>query len=322
MRADRLLQLVGLLRQHERMSAAELSRRLEVTPRTIMRDVDALSLAGVPVYAERGRAGGYALLPGYRPDTESLRPEEARALFVAGGSSVADALGMGPDFERALRKLATGLPTDQTREVGEVLQRLVIDPGGWGREPTPQPTAMATVVAAVQADRRLRLSYRSQGSTHAKLRTVDPWGLVLAGSTWYLIATHRGAPHTYRIDRMEHAVELTEPANRPAGLDLLAVWHDLRAAWRERPTHPVRLRVTRAQRDMALRQLDMVLMGEPQVRDDDEYSLIVAEVSSLRGVVGVLLGFGSWVEALEPVELRELMVSVAEEARALYRASG
>lgn len=320
MRADRLLQLVTLLRRQDRMSAAELARRLEVTPRTIMRDIDALSLAGVPVYAERGRTGGYALLPGYRPDAESLRPEEARALFVAGGSSVADALGMGPDFERALRKLATGLPSEQSLEVGQVLQRLVIDPGGWGQRVTGQPSAMATVVAAVQRDTRLRLSYRSRGATNPKLRTVDPWGLVLAGATWYLIAAHRGTPHTYRVDRMERAVELDEPTRRPAGLDLLAVWHDLRAAWQDRPTQTVRLRVTRAQRDLALRNLEMVLMGEPQVSDDGEgHSLIIAEVSTLRGVVGVLLGFGSWVEALEPVELRELMVSVAEETREMYR---
>ena len=320
MRTDRLLQLVTLLRRHERMSAAELARRLEVTPRTIMRDVDALSLAGVPVYAERGRTGGYALLPGYTPDTESLQPDEARALFVAGGSAVADALGMGQDFERALRKLATGLPSEQTREVGQVLQRLVVDPSGWGRDPSPRPTAMATVVEAVQADRRLRLSYRSRGAGQPKLRTVDPWGLVLAGATWYLIAAHRGVPHTYRVDRMEQAVELDEPTHRPAGLDLLAVWHELRAAWQDQPTHTVRLRILRGQRDLALRLLEMVLMAEPAVSDDgEEHSLIVAEVSSLRGVVGVILGFGSWVEALEPPELRGIMVSVAEEARAMYR---
>lgn len=302
------------------MSATELARRLEVTPRTIMRDIDALSLAGVPVYAERGRNGGYALLPGYRPDAESLRPEEARALFVAGGSTVADALGMGPDFDRALRKLATGLPSEQSREVGQVLQRVVIDPGGWGQRSTGQPSAMAGVVAAVQRDCRLRLSYRSRGATHPKLRTVDPWGLVLAGSTWYLIAAHRGSPHTYRVDRMERAVELDEPSSRPTGLDLLAVWHELRAAWQDRPTQTVRLRVTRAQRDLALRTLEMVVMGEPQASDDgEEHSLITAEVTTLRGVVGLLLGFGAWVEALEPVELRDLMVSVAEETQEVYR---
>lgn len=319
MRADRLLQIVALLRQHERMSAAELARRLEVTPRTVMRDIDSLSLAGVPVYAERGRAGGYALLPGYRPDTEQLRPEEARALFVAGGSGVADALGMRDDFDRALRKLATGLPEGQTRDIGLVSDLIVIDPGGWGQLPSSVPDAMTTVFAAVRDGRRLRMRYRSRGAEQVTSRVIDPWGLVLAGLTWYLIAAHRGAPRTYRVDRIQQVDVLETDVRRPARLDLRGVWHELRAAWQSQPTQRVVVRVRRAQADLVIRNLQLVLMGAPErTEDGPEHVLITADVSTLRGVVGVLLGFGTWAEALEPPELRELMLSVADEARVLY----
>lgn len=322
MRADRLLQLVALLRQHGRLSAAELARRLEVTPRTVMRDIDALSLAGVPVYAERGRSGGYALLPGYRPDPEDLRPEEARALFVAGGSSIAEALGIQDDFARALRKLASGLPEGHTRQVGQLLDRIVIDPGGWGNVPPSRPEAMDTVVAAVEDGRRLRMHYRSRGAAESVERTVDPWGLVLAGSTWYLIAAHRRSPRTYRIDRIQSVAPLAEEAFRPARLDLQAVWHELRSQWSNEPTLRTVIRCQRAHSDLAVHTLGLVLKARPEVLDDGAAHVrIVAEVSSLRGVVGVLLGFGSWVEALEPPELRTLMVEIADEARAVHGTS-
>lgn len=319
MRADRLLGIVALLRQHGRLSAAELARRLEVTPRTIARDIDALSAAGVPVYAERGRTGGYALLPGYRPDVEDLQPDEARALFVAGGSATAEALGLGESFGRALRKLSTGLPASHAEQVGHLLERVIIDPGGWGGA-VRNPEALETVMRAVQDDRRVRMDYRALSSGHGGRRTVDPWGVVLAGTTWYLIAAHRGKPHTYRISRIQAIEVLDEPTRRPAGVDLLATWREIREQWAERPSDDIVLRVKREQSDLAQRMLRMVLMGPPEVTDDgDEHVRIRARVSSLRGTVGMLLGFGDWAEAVEPPELRKLMVEIADEARGVYR---
>ena len=319
MRADRLLQLAALLRQHGRLTAPELARRLEVTPRTIARDIEALSAAGVPVYAERGRAGGYALVPGFRPDAESLGVDEAGALFVAGGAQVAADLGFGDEFARALRKLASGMPPAHLDRVGGLLDRLVIDPGGWGTGAVRTPSALGIVFAAVQADRRLRVSYRRRDAAHGSERRLDPWGLVLAGGTWYVVAADRGTNRAYRVDRIEEVEMLDEPTDRPERLDVLALWHELRAGWRARPAYPVVLSVTRAQADLVRRSLGMVLMGEPAIDDDGgERVEIRAQVSTLRGTVGVLLGFGAWVRVLDPPELRELMVTIADEARALY----
>ncbi len=322
-RADRLLQVAALLRRHGRMSAPELARRLEVTPRTIARDIEALSAAGVPVYAERGRGGGYALLPGFRPDAESLAVDEAGALFVAAGAQAAADLGLGEELSRALRKLASGMPSAHLDRVGGLLDRLVIDPVGWGVGQLPAPAALDVVFAAVQSDRRLRVSYRPRGADHGSDRHLEPWGLVLAAGTWYLIA---GAPgggarsaRAYRVDRMEQVELLDEPIERPEHLDVLGTWHELRAGWRARPVHPIVLSVARAQADLVRRSLGMVLMGEPELRDDGGGRVqLRAPVSTLRGAVGVLLGFGAWVEVLEPVQLRELMVAVAEESRAVH----
>lgn len=328
MRADRLLALMGLLRQHDRLSATELARRLDVSSRTVLRDLDALSLAGVPVYAERGRSGGFSLLAGYRPDVEDLSGEEARALFVAGGAGVADALGLGDAFTQALRKLSTGMPEHQIGQVGHAMERIVIDPGGWGGS-VRHPPALTTAFDAVQRDQRLLIHYHAVSSGQGGRRTVDPWGIVLAGTTWYLIAAHRGRPHTYRISRIERAEIMPAPVRRPARLDLLATWQELRDRWQERPSYPIELRVERAQADLVLRQLRFVLRGEPAVDEighhtgDEETDQlrIRAEVTTLRGVVGMLLGFGAWVQVIEPPELRALMRQVAHEVLATTAAS-
>jgi len=322
-RADRLLTVVQLLRQHGRMSAAELARRLEVTPRTVMRDIEALSLAGVPIYAERGRRGGYALLPGYRPAAEDLSPDESGALLLAGGADVAVALGLGESFARAARRLASGLPDAHARQVGHLLDRVVIDPAGWGGA-APHPEFLEVLFDAVRQDRRVRMDYRALSSGRGGRRLVDPWGLVLAGSTWYLIAAHRGSPHTYRLSRIASLTVLPERSRRPDDLDLVATWRDLRAAWNRRPTRPVVLRIRHDQADLAQRTLRMVLVGDPEIEPDDagrdDTVILRGEVTSLRGVVGLVLGFGDWVEVLEPPELRTLMVEIAQEALGVYAA--
>ncbi|MFV0532479.1 MAG: helix-turn-helix transcriptional regulator [Cumulibacter sp.] len=320
MRADRLLSIVDLLRRHGRLSATDLAARLAVTSRTIQRDIDALSLMGVPVYAERGREGGYALLPGYRPDTADLTVDESKALLV-GGAGVADALGLNQAFSRAVRSLASGLPEDHAQQVGRLLDRVIVDPGGWGGT-ARNPEALAPAFEAVQRDCRLRIDYRALSSGNGGRRTVDPWGLVLAGSTWYLVAAHRGKPHTYRMSRITDIQLLDEPTRRPEALDVRQAWRDIRAGWNARDSVSIRLRTRCDRVDLALRSLQITLLGEPTVSElDEEWSLIEARVHALRGVVGVLLGFGSWVQVLDPPELRAMMVDIATETLAQYRES-
>ncbi|MGW5387405.1 helix-turn-helix transcriptional regulator [Nocardia sp. NPDC003963] len=317
MRADRLLLIVQLLRRHRRMSAAELARRLEVTKRTVLRDMEALSAAGIPVYAERGRGGGFALVPGFEPDAEQLTAEEARALFVAGGRSTAEALGLGSSFCSALHKLSTGLPDDQHRLVTHVQDRIVLDAGGWHREPAALD-ALAEVQAAVLDDERIRIRYRSRQADAPGDRTVDPWGLLQVGPTWYLVAAHRGRPRSYRVSRISAMRRLGEPSRRPADLDLHQVWRQMRDDFRGGPATEIVLRVHRPRLPLVWRSLAVTALGDPEpVADEpDVYRL---RVRSVEGAAAMLVGFGAEVDIVAPVELRDRIIEIAEAAAGHHR---
>ena len=159
MRADRLLSLVLLLRHGGRMTAAQLARELEVSPRTVLRDVEALSSAGIPVYAERGRDGGFALLPGFTTDLSGLTHDEALALLTAQSRATPDALGLGPAFAAAVRKIVAGMPESARRTATDAADRVLVRQE-WHREREPE-AHLAAVRRAVFAGRRVRLRYRS-----------------------------------------------------------------------------------------------------------------------------------------------------------------
>ncbi len=233
MRADRLVSLVLLLRQRGRLSAAALARELEVTPRTVLRDVEALSAAGVPVYAERGRHGGIALLPGFRTELTGLNHDEALALLVAGSRRGAQVFGLGSALASAVLKVVDALPESYRATASGAVQRLLIDPETdlLSRRLVAEevPDGVVTQVRrAVFAGHKLRIHYAAVGQTPG-WRTVDPIGLVTVRDQGYLLATRSGADRTYRLSRVSAAEELPEPAQRPDRVDL-------DRAWRERST--------------------------------------------------------------------------------------
>lgn len=318
MRADRLLQIVQLLRRHGRMSAADLAHRLEVTKRTVLRDMDALSTAGIPVYAERGRGGGFALVPGFEPDVEQLTSAEARALFVAGGRNAADALGLGASFGSALGKLSTALPDEDHRLVTHVQDRIVLDAGGWNRDPETLE-ALAEVQAAVLDDERIRIRYQSKAAVRPGERTVDPWGLLQTGTTWYLIAAHRGRPRSYRISRISAVRRLGDPSRRPPELNLRQVWEQMRDDFRCVPATEVVLRIHRPRLPMVLHSLSVIMLGDARPVDG-ETDVLCVPVRSLDAAAALLIGFGPEIDVLAPAALREHMVARAERARDHHRA--
>lgn len=299
------------------MSSAELARRLEVTKRTVLRDMDALSTAGIPIYAEHGRGGGFALVPGYRPDVEELTSAEARALFVAGGRGTAEALGLGDSFRSALHKLGSALPDHEHRLVEHVRNRIVLDTGGWQRDPDTLG-ALAEVQAAVLDDERIRIRYQSKQAAAPGERTVDPWGLLQAGTTWYLVAAHRGRSRSYRISRISAVRRLGTPAHRPPDLDLRAVWEQMRDDFRQVPGTEVVLRIHRPRLPMVLRSLSVTLLAEPRPAADDP-DVFHMRVRTLRAAAALLVGFGSEVEVLSPDDLRAEIVTIAERAREHHR---
>src|SRR4051794_21337930 len=230
MRADRLVSLVLLLRQHGQMSAVTLARELEVSTRTVLRDIEALSAAGVPVYAERGRHGGFALLPGFQTELTGLNHDEALALVVAGSRRGAQAFGLGSALASAMLKVVDALPASYRDTAAGAAQRLLIDPEAdllsrrQVAEEVPE-AIVAEVRRAVFAGHKLRIRYAAADQA-PKWRTVDPIGLVTARGQGYLLATRSGADRTYRLSRVLAAEELAEPAQRPDRVDLDRAWQD------------------------------------------------------------------------------------------------
>ena len=224
MRADRLVSLVLLLRRRGRLSAATLARELEVSNRTVLRDIEALSAAGVPVYAERGRHGGFALLPGFRTDFTGLNHDEALALLIAGSRRGAQAFGLGSALASAMLKVVDALPENHRDTAADVAERLLIEPETdlLARRPVTEevPEAVMTQVRrAVLNGNRLRIRYAAH-SQNPKWRTVDPVGLVTVRDRGYLLATRSGEDRTYRLSRIRAAEELDEDAKRPERVDL------------------------------------------------------------------------------------------------------
>ncbi|BDD81010.1 transcriptional regulator [Tsukamurella pulmonis] len=222
MRADRLLSVLMLLRHRGTMTAAQLAAELEVSTRTVLRDVEALGTAGVPVYTDRGRGGGISLLPGYRTDLTGLTLDEAKALLAGAPDS--------PAFANAMRKVAAALPEAHRREATAAAQRIHVRPDGFARAPEPDPF-LGELQRAVIDGLRVRAVYRPRGGTAAE-RVLDPVGLVHAGQAWYLMALRDGERRTYRTSRFSSVTVLSEPARRPAEVDLAAEFESSRASFR------------------------------------------------------------------------------------------
>ena len=229
-RADRLVSLVLLLRRHGRLTAAALARELEVTPRTVLRDIEALSAAGVPVHAERGRHGGFALLPGFRTELTGLNHDEALALLVAGSRRGAQVFGLGSALASAMLKVVDALPESYRATASDAARRLLIDPEtdllARRADPDEVPDAVVTQIRrAVFAGHRLRIHYAAVDQA-PRWRTVDPVGLVTVRGQGYLLATRSGEDRTYRLSRVRAAEELAEPAERPDRVDLDRAWQE------------------------------------------------------------------------------------------------
>ncbi|GCE23498.1 helix-turn-helix transcriptional regulator [Dictyobacter kobayashii] len=221
MRADRLLSIMLLLQVHRRMTARELAQRLEVSERTIHRDMEALSCAGIPVVAERGTGGGWSLIEEYRTNLTGLNEHEIQTLFLARPSHVLSDLGLHKASEAALLKLLAALPAVRRQDAEYVSQRIHIDTSGWHNREEAIP-ALPTLQQAIWQERKICFTYL-RGETLVE-RVVDPLGLVAKGSTWYLVAAVEGQLRSYRVSRIQSARMLEDSYVRPLDFDLAAYW--------------------------------------------------------------------------------------------------
>ncbi|WP_329147688.1 WYL domain-containing protein [Streptomyces sp. NBC_01456] len=355
MKSDRLLSILLLLQTRGRVPAGELAERLEVSRRTVYRDVESLSAAGVPVYAERGRHGGIALLPGFRTDVTGMTADEARALFILAAEGAHTALGLDEALGSALRKVMAALPAPHRPAAELTGRRILVDPDRWLGGPRPSAD-LAELQSAVFSDLRLRLRYRHSGETQWRTYTVDPYGLVAKAGTWYLVADRRGAPQLFRADRVASATLTDAPVRRRAGVELAEVWQQLRRQVEDRPAGVrVTARIRRDRLDLAVRILGGALTGLPRTGEgggtggggddggdgdggdsadggkgaaagdvadaDAESGWAVIELTyPVIRAVRQLLQFGDSLEVLGPPEARRVMAEAAAALTAVYAA--
>lgn len=306
MRADRLVSLVLLLRQRGQLTANTLARELEVSTRTVLRDIEALSAAGVPVYAERGRHGGFALLPGFQTELTGLNHDEALALLTAGSGRGEQTFGLGSALASALRKVLDALPENHRAAASDAARRFLVEPETdlLARRSVideVSDTTMLEVRRAVLTGRKLRIRYAATGQ-RAQWRTVDPIGLVTAGNRGYLLATRSGADRTYRLSRMLAAEELSEPAERPDRVDLDRIWRERSARFlTEGDAMTVQVRVSPARREELL---ETALAVRAEAPDADGWLRLEVTFQDSRHAEWALWQLGMDAEALAPQSLR------------------
>lgn len=325
MRASRLLSLLLLLHTRGQQSAQQLADELEVSARTIHRDIEALATAGIPVYAARGRAGGFALLEGYRTKLTGLNPEEAQALFLAGLPGPAADLGLGQVLAATQLKLLAALPPELRERAARIRDRFHLDAPGWLRD-TEEPPHLAGVAAAVWAQRRVAVRYQRSDRSVVE-RLLEPLGLVLKAGAWYVVATAADArgtgPRTYRVARVLGLAETGETFERPDAFDLKQHWSDYQRDYEARifrDTATIRL-------SPAGRQL-LFLIGSAAARaghaamtepDADGWAETVVPIESVHHGHRALLQLGAEVEVLAPAALREQMRASVQAMVVRYR---
>jgi predicted DNA-binding transcriptional regulator YafY len=321
-RASRLVSLLLLLQTRGRMTAPQLAEALEVSVRTVYRDVESLGAAGVPVYAERGPAGGYRLLDGYRTRLTGLTAGEAEALFLAGMPGPAAELGLGSVLAAAELKLRAALPAELADRGGRIRQRFHLDAPTWFREPEDTPH-LAELARAVWEDRRVQVRYRRWKTPREVTRTLAPLGVVLKAGRWYLVADAGGQVRTYRVGAVLDLTVLDEGFDRPDGFDLARCWQE-HAERYERGVYrdEARVRMTTAALELAAHVLPPAMSRAARAAasapDPAGWVRTTVPIESVRHGHVELLKLGAQVEVLAPAELRERFRATAHNLAALY----
>lgn len=320
MRASRLLSILILLQMRGRLSAEALAEEFEVSVRTIYRDVDQLSAAGVPIYAERGRSGGFQLHDGYRTKLTGFTPQEADALLLSGVGAAAQDLGLGPNLAAAQLKLLASLPPESGASAERVSARFHLDPVNWYTR-ADASDVLQPLAAAVWSERRVRVRYESWKEVVE--RTLEPLGLVLKGGVWYLVANVKGRARTYRVSNIQALETLETTFVRPRRFNLERYWK----TW----SQEFETRLLTAHAD-----IEISPAGRRLLRDTNAaaHEALVTEhaackpagwvrarvpIESIEMATGMFLRLGADVKVRAPPELRTAIAAEARKIAALYR---
>jgi predicted DNA-binding transcriptional regulator YafY len=323
MRASRLLSVLLLLQTRGRMTAQQLADELEVSVRTVYRDMESLAAAGVPLYGDPGHDGGYRLVDGYRTRLTGLTRDEGEALFLAGLPGPAADLGLGTVLATAQLKLMAALPDDLRDRTSALRQRFHLDTSNWYARADATPH-LAAVADAVWRQRRIRVRYRRWKAPQEVTRTLEPYGLVLKSGRWYLVAGRPEPVHTYRISHILRAQALEDRFDRPHGFDLAAYWRSSLEDFDSR----------RFQGEAAVRLSPRALTQLPDLMEpavahaarnsagppgSDGRVQVVIPIESVEHAAGMLLQLGAEAEVLSPAELRALMAQTVTALADTYR---
>ncbi|MGW5590431.1 helix-turn-helix transcriptional regulator [Streptomyces sp. NPDC003857] len=307
MRASRLVTLLLLLQNRGRMTAQQLAEELEVSVRTVYRDVEALGAAGIPLYGAAGHAGGYRLVDGYRTRLTGLTADEAQAAFLAALPGAAAALGLGEALATAQLKLRAALPAELREDAGRIQERFLLDAPGWYGDADDAPH-LASVAAAVWARRAAVLRYRRWRAPEEIERRVEPYGLVLKAGRWYLVAGGSSGIRTYRVDQILHIGPLEERFAVPDEFDLVAYWDSYLADFRARlHTGEALVRLS----SEGARRLGVTPTS-------DGWTDARVPIESIDHAHGEFLRLGADVEVMAPAELRDRIATTVRTLATRY----
>ncbi|MBB6547616.1 helix-turn-helix transcriptional regulator [Nonomuraea rubra] len=326
MRASRLVSILLMLQTRGRMTARELADRLEVSVRTIYRDVESLHAAGIPLYGDAGPRGGYQLLDGYRTRLTGLTADEAESLFLAGLPGPAAELGLGTVVAAAQLKLMAALPVELRDRAGRIQERFLLDAPTWYRDQDPA-TYLAAVADAVWNERRIQIRYRRWKEPQEVERRLEPYGLVVKAGRWYLVARAGEDVRTYRVSQILDLQPLAEKFARQEGFDLAAYWagylaeFEARLRWGEAV---VRLSPRGVERLADLMTPGVVAAADESASppDGEGWTRVTVPIESIEHAAGEFLRLGTDAEVLAPLALRERVAATADELSRRYREAG
>lgn len=307
-----------LLQARGRVTAAELATELEISVATARRDLEALSSAGVPVYPQPGRGGGWSLVGGARTDLSGLTGPESQALFTLVGPGASTS----PEAQQAVRKLLRALPSPFRADAAAAAEAVRLDAGSWGEQRRSRPEVVDVVQQAVIDRRQVRVDYTNRtGQVSTVL--LDPLGLVAKDDLWYLLATREDGPdvRTYRMDRVASVEVTAQPANRPEGFDLAREWQRVVSYVEERrarvrATVVVRRRHLWVLRDHFGTYLDVI--GDAPAAGDEERIEVTLAAHTARSLAEQLAGWGSMIEVTGPEDVRRELARIGTELAAAY----
>lgn len=304
-----------VLQSRGRVTAAELATELEISERTARRDLEALAMAGIPVYSQPGRNGGWSLVGGARTDLSGLTASEARTLFLLAGPSSS----VTPEAKKALRKLVQALPETFRADAEAAASAVVLDPARWGSTKSNRPRHLDALQQAVIEGVQVVLGYYDRVGSESR-RVVHPLGLVEKGSVWYLVADTAKGMRTFRVNRVKSVDVTDDPVVRPADFDLAETWDSVVATIDERRTS------MRATVRIDRRYVGMLrghFGGDAIVGDEHDDGQVEVELggASANQIAANIAGYAPWMEVIEPAEVRDALADIGIHLTARYVAT-